>query len=757
MRGQSVYFYSIAERWYSVRAITADFGFSFALPSAPSIPQLQPPTEPPAKRRKTNESISPKRRSNDTPKKADIVEVARPSDPAEKLVTDTVAEQHENQPERTNYGNKETNTIGVIPTEHAPKPTKKPRKPQRKFCLDGEVEQAQTNAGETQTGGPEDTFIFGVKPKKQQPKSKPQNTFVPETSKRKVGRPATKGKRITKAKQAAEDKAESDANTETLEQETGPLSTKGKKTTKAKQQLEDKIQPDSATEPATEIARLEEKAKAPKSRAVASKPTATIAMDTNILEVATVEEVNLRPDDSAKLLPVADVLPEDVVNTKPKSAKVKAALKRTLKRSIEEVVTNIDGQSAASPEKAAKRPRRQAAISATEKVALGYEDDLIDVDKLRRAPDVEVRTRKSRKAATSKPSAVAQPSPLDVQAIDVTEKNRSCNKDETPSSPPLVVKRGRKAAVKATKSRDSKVEEKLEGNDPQPTQRALPSEEADTVPGDEPTRSPKPPAKRGRKPGVKARKINDATNNVEPAVEPVVQPSEDPTAACVAKEGNTSVAMVSEEPNEHDSKSMVSGRPRNVNTGTTACHQETSHVSHSLGEQLTRVSSVEERPTKKRRALADFDGNIVRKSSTVESEKPVRSTIASVSPPVVQRSNSSGTRKELQTKSKPARLTGKAQPVELAKDYPDNEPSQQPSTASKKRHVIAAEEDLDWLFEKPETKRSRPAAIRHPTTKTRRKESDQNAKDMDLDDLLASIAGFSGKLLTGRRGRTVAN
>ena len=65
---------------------------------------------------------------------------------------------------------------------------------------------------------------------------------------------------------------------------------------------------------------------------------------------------------------------------------------------------------------------------------------------------------------------------------------------------------------------------------------------------------------------------------------------------------------------------------------------------------------------------------------------------------------------------------------------------------------------MDWLFEKPESRHPKPATIRHPATKTRRKAAGQNAKDMDVDDLLVTVDGFAaGELLTGRRGRVVAS
>ena len=103
----------------------------------------------------------------------------------------------------------------------------------------------------------------------------------------------------------------------------------------------------------------------------------------------------------------------------------------------------------------------------------------------------------------------------------------------------------------------------------------------------------------------------------------------------------------------------------------------------------------------------------------------------------------------------------KAQPTQPSKSTPIIETPLEESATPKKRHVIAADEDLDWLFEKSENKRSRlPARNPRASSKGNRQapvKKSADAKDMDLDDLLESIAGFSGKLLTGKSGRAMAS
>jgi hypothetical protein len=699
---------------------------------------------------------------------------------------------------QTSQGDKLTTAIEVILTEQAPKPTKKAPRARRKLCLDEDVEQqAQSKQGEVRTGGLEDTFIFSPKPKMRQPKRKKEEEGVADGP----------------------------------DQKTKKLAPKVKRTTKAKQPKEDDLESNHATEPAADPEKPEEKPKATKRRTGIAKSTAIIATSISELgEAPIVDGPDLGTTDSAKLLLVADVLLDEVVHSTSKSVKTKTAPKRALKRSIDEVATSVASLHATTPEKAAKRPRRQAAISATEKVAMGYEDDLIPADKLRRAPDVDVKSRKSRKADARGPPATAQLSPSIAQADPMATDPQGGDKETLPSSPPLIVRRGRKPGVKAAKGRACKLDEKLEVVELLPTEHMSLGEAEDHASVEQPPCSPKAPAKRGRKPGVKARKIDTATcskesevielhstKHVSPAkvealaheeetqrlskipakrgrkpgvkarkvdaatndLEPEVIESQSTKRVSPTKEKDVTPEEQSVHapklPAKRGRKPGVKARKVDSTTDHTkptvataatapvlrmespaalglgysinhASKAESTRISHDMEagstESLQKSKAIGEQPSKARRALADFDGNIVRKSSTAKGKKQVQSPLESASPPAELHSKSRKTKQEAPVKSKTT-------------CSPDNEPSQGITTTPRKRHVIAAEEDLDWLFEKPETKRLRPAIIRHPTTKTRVKESGQSAKDMDLDDLLASVARFSGKLLTGRRGRVV--
>lgn len=885
-----------------MRAITADFGFSFALPLAPtiahSIAQLDPPAEPPAKRCRTNGPASPKRRGDEVLERTEK-RAPRPTEAAEQPCPGCTPEEDCNQPAPTIHGDVIATATEAIPKEQAPKATKKAPRARRKLCLDDIVEQleAQHNNGDGRNGGLEDTFIFGFTPKKQKVEPNTEKMFIADEPKQK--------------------------------KKTAP---RVKKTAKAKQPLEDKLEHDQDTEPVKESERPEKKAKTTRRKAVTSKGAATIATTKVDASKPRVDNgADLGSDDSNGFFSAAEVLPEGTAEPEPKAIKTKPAPKRTLKRPVDEVVTAVENMDTARPEKPAKRPRRQAAISAIEKVAMGYEDELIPVDKLRRAPDAESKPRKSRKVDVGHSANALLSPPLTTQSNSTTKDVQDCDKNESPSAPPIVVKRGRKPGVKTAKGHAGIPDEQLEvvealpekhvsptGDDnhaidvepplspklpakrgrkpgvkvakgrscaadeeqeviqPQPGEHSSPAkednhasddkqpllpkppakrgrkpgsknkkvvaamnhEELDVAPAvtelasnhlssaennkhtpdDEPTLAPKLPVKRGRKPGSKNRKLVAAANHEESTVEPAVTesasnqlssaenanetPQDEPTVALklpakrgrkpgvknrkVAAEsivtesapmGKTSTATKSEQTIDtgsvpqaaKTSRDAIAGamkrlRDGNEDTRSVEPSQEANERSRPLAKQPSRESSrtiIEEQPKKQRRALADFDGNIVRKSLTVEGKKVVSSAIDSASVPGMQQSRTRKTVKESVVRSDTRIDTiraGKVQLLPQLESSADEGPRHETITTSKRRRVKPAEEDVDWLFEKPESRHPRPATIRQPATKIRRKAAGQNAKDMDVDDLLVTVDGFAdGELLTGRRGRVVAS
>jgi hypothetical protein len=717
---------------------------------------------------------------------------------------------------------------------------KKPSRVRRKLCLDDEVKQ---DDGEAQTGVLEETFVFGLKPKKRQPRRKLEDEIATVTLKGTTkkapakGRKATKakqqtedghvctpleivlheenvdgervsgppkqtlkkalakGKKGTKAKQQTEDEhmsslaaepsaeavvpeesEEKASNLEASEQVPIKAPTKGKKATKAKQQTESGRVSRPTTEPPTESVVPERKITAGRKKAVTKDLVAIVLTEPNTPEeAATINKAEPGLGDSGNPPSLAKTLNDETADSKSKPPKGKSATKRAHKRSIDEVMSSD------MPEETTKRPRRQAAISANQKVTLSYEEDLVSVDKLRRAPDVGVQLRRSKKANTCEASA----SPQTMRLVSTTPQTLSGEVDRLSCSPLLTDEISQKAAVKSAEACDHKKEEQLEVIDSQKTAHVSLSEDADQMPDEELSSNlPKIPARRGRKPKAKAA---EATPEELPCMDKV--PAKRGRKLRVkAAEADSEAPLLSEE-------KLPAKRGRKPGVKATKTTPETTHVVspnaitaiqkavptavgpqesiHKAMDQSVRFTEqsalvaeqepcnhhVQEQPKKTRRALADFDCNIVRNTVTAESKKLNEPTNPSASPQAKTQSKSRGTRTKPPVIPNDSGRHSKAQPAQH-RDLPtdNNKPFRGTPTSSRKRHVISAEEDLDWLFEKPETKRSQP--IRHPampTSKTRRKDADQNAKDMDLDDLLASIAGFSGKLLTGERGRAAAS
>ena len=140
----------------------------------PSVAELHLPTEPPAKRRRTDQPTSPKRSSDKAPER--VVE----------LVPHTVeATEDHIQPAPTDHNEKKPTLMGIAPIEQIARTTKKVPRARRKLFMNDEVEQseAQQTSWETRTAGLEDTFIFGLKPKKQQPKPRTEEGAVADEPK----------------------------------------------------------------------------------------------------------------------------------------------------------------------------------------------------------------------------------------------------------------------------------------------------------------------------------------------------------------------------------------------------------------------------------------------------------------------------------------------------------------------------------------------------------------------------------------------
>jgi hypothetical protein len=770
----------------------------------------------------------------------------------ERLSPERITAQPEDHPEPTHHAKKNTTTVAILPGEAAPKPSRKPVRGRRKLCLDDIVEQtAEHQFGGARTGGLEDTFMFGLKPKKRESRRKPIEAPIPETAKHTSEKPKArggkstkakqqvddhpdpatepietvvpetwaekealpeiskhastkapaKGRKLTKTKQLAEDKLgtatepiEPVALEAKLEEESLPVTSKkapakGRKTTNSKEHTEDKL--DIATEPIKAVVPeviLEEEVlpvttkqalkKTPsktrkltkakpqaedepasdakaglgvpdqKPKATRKKPAAENHIETTSIDPCTpaeapmIHEANLGGSHSGKISDVSDDLHWDAADLKSQPVIVKPETAKAKKRAIEKVVT------AATPAETTKRPRRQAAINAIEKVTLGYEEELVPVDKLRRAPDGVSKARKPRRAGVLEPSVAAQSSCSTILSTSAAKDSASYDEHGSCNLPALPAETGQKTAANATESDPilADIIEQPVGVESQPVVRvSLPKLSEEETP-----RLRKVPSKKGRKPGVK-------TTTASPAAVDWQLPM-----VILADEAVTSAVVEPKHPGQGSSKLRRAGEDHKTNTEALDLSAKAIEKSDSLSDD--RVQGVDDdairrHPKRTRRVLADFDGNIVRQPSAAKSSKLSESAKSPASPSVKLQSDVSqnNLRPQSKPKPKPNGRHNEANATHQPRVSPDDGPPHGQATVSKKRHVISAEEDIDWLFEAAETRRqhARPvAAVRNPAHRTRRQEPCQVAKDMDLDDLLASIAGFSGRLLAEKRGRT---
>jgi hypothetical protein len=638
------------------------------------------------------------------------------------------------------------------------RPIKKPKgskvlsKTRRKLQLDDELEtlpKPKKNA--PQSEGLEDTFIFGLKPKKRQPKNKSKETIEEEPTHQEVdSAPAPpKKKRTAKAKQQTKDesceKAAEKLNEELVPPEVKPQKGKGKHTS---QKCTDALPTD-----------IESSEKA-------SPPTTT-------------------EEDPVKEKPLESHHMEiKQSRTASKATKPKATAKKASKRTIEDVVEN---EPDTVPEPTAKRPRRQAAISATVKVAQWYEEELVPADKLWRAPEPVAKRGRPKKITAPECVPVLPPSPPPSMLKPPAEEVHDRDEDEVPVAKVRSVGRPRKLGAKIAKVDTAATENEPIANSPRPGVQTSALENSHQVAETETPVHKVQPVKRARK--VRAQVVGqDESIDGEPpkdACEVEQKQSRAPkapplktsrkAASKTVKPVDGKIAVV-----EEVSKSPDIVIPETQGSYDTNSNSEPLAVEHTTHSRSGRTG---EPKTKSRRVLAESDVNIVRSLPPDDFGAIVKPTGKRKDTERV-RKNQTGQKTKLVpdvnltvehkdanhirnptpvasvdiTHTKRAR---KAQPTQPSKSTPIIETPLKESATPRKRHVIAADEDLDWLFEKSENKRSRlPARNPRASSKGNRQapvKKSADAKDMDLDDLLESIAGFSGKLLTGKSGRAMAS
>jgi hypothetical protein len=740
-----------------VREIIADFGFSFALPTAaPAFPE-QPIVEHPTKRRRTIEPPSPKPCKKHTPKREE--EEVRPSKrQSEKENVEDIVAQVEALPAQEIPQEPEAALIDA-PISSRPvkksKGSKAPPKTRRKLRLDDELEVPKPKKNAPQSESLEDTFIFGLKPKKRQPKSKSKQTIEEEP-----------------------------VHEET---ENVPAPIKRKRTAKAKQQANDEPCEKASGELNEEALALEEKPQRRKGKAASRKLAEAVHVDANLLE----EE---RPSTTTGVDPVKEDLlapPQEETKrpqTDPNATKPKAISKKGTKRTIEEATEN---ETATVPEPTAKRPRRQAAVSAIAKVALGYEEELVPTDKLRRAPEPVAKRGRPKKITATEVVPVLLPSPPPSTLKSPVEEGHG--EDEAPIAKARPVGRPRKIGAKIANVDVVATEMKAVAISPRTEVKTSVVEDSHhAVETDAPVQKA-PPIKRART--VRAQVVaQDLPVNDEPANETreVKQKSKTPSLRKSRK-----AAVKASKPVDIDEDvaaiKEVSGSPDIVIPETQGSYDVIMDPDSLAGVQTKKSSGSTK--TKSRRALAESDVNIVRSIPRDDLGITVKPTISKQH--IFDEATTKPASKDNDTRKKPSsqktkvvpavnpvvdhednnhitdpipvpsvdivhtKRARKAQPVQQSKFTPTIEPPHDEVLTPRKRHVIAADEDLDWLFEKSENKRSRvPARNPRASSKANRQapgKKNADAKDMDLDDLLESIAGFSGKLLTGKSGRAMAS
>lgn len=732
---------------HSVRAITADFGFSFGLPppTFEAVASANPPIEPPAKRRKTSGGHN-----------ENVGDAQQPSASYGSRAEQPVVGQHESCTEQP-VTNTQTNPVKKPQrarrklqleddAETQPKSIKKPRRLQREFQVEDDVKAQRTIchstkkdteddrqtqskpacqlpaavAGKVNAKSADDTFIFGVKPKKRRAEKKQQESATKDVTLESgtgvpLDDPTTEPTQILKP---PEREAKEAPRTETAEAEKPSKRVQGRIFTK--QEVETKQPEVRAGDTAIEHGTIPEKSTKATKAKPRTKKSAKIAaisevhpkqLEESAVEASTVPAKAAKPakaKSAGKKVTVAERPPNTdvdelsfstsdapahaVVGTEKPSKATKS--KQLAEPSAKAAITpqscpTEDIKASEGPQTTTRRPRRQAAISANQKVAMGYEEELVPVDKLRRAPEATTEAGRSRKIVAA-------------QTLPTQEVS------------------------------------------PQTTKVSLPTDAARNKPEEGPVCSERKPSKVVRKAaGRTAKKKSASKDTTEPAAnipEPdsstVPAPKEQPAAI-----GEPDIA--------------VNNIPTDVQKAATI--MPVLEKRRALAESDVNISkpsppqATTDEPVKDKKIEMDHQDNDLK--LTMKSSR--RPKVAKQDPaPASLRQGDNLLEHQPKTQAPASKRSRKPQPLVESDPTPDIDVSHPQQSPPKKRKRAADDEDLDWLFDKPEVRSVQPSNPRvKSATKARRKLPDKAENDMDLDDLLESIAGFSGKLLTGRNGR----
>lgn len=599
------------------------------------------------------------------------------------------------------------------PHDQSTAPVKAPKKSaraRRKLQLDEEQEERppQKRTGAPKTASVEDTFIFGLKLKRGRPRRQEAEPISEDQLPGPVLEEIHTKRRTNKAKKDAVANELAGEVAASEQADAAPP----KRGRPKKAMLEVESEPAATTvvpDPSTEHVKP---ANAAKRKAVLKKGPKAVVLHTRTQQAAS-HDIAIN---SVKKNKFPDVLPEiQEITELSKAAKAKSAARIKLPLPVVEITDIAKPHKAAKAKPAAKKASKRSIDEAT---AHDHDQIIAAVEPTAKRPRRQAAINATQKVVLSYEEGLVPTDKLR-RAPESAGKSKAASRKpaapKQPSPPPSIPTTFAENSTDCAKVEDVILEAR--------------------------------PAERGRNPARPTTKINIATSSAEIDVEST-RAATGVSSETIAQSGKETSPL--SQPLQVDSACNTDAQPVKRKAQIAICEQTPAALEKA---ELPQQAATKKRPTKTRRVLAESDVNIVRASPLKHTEKPIQCA----SPPAEPQDKYRQAATRPSKKQDDIKRSRKPQPAKQPILTPETEPTRGKPASSKKRHIIAADEDLDWLFEKPETKRPCPTTTRQAASKPRRKETGHIAKDMDLDDLLESIAGFSGKLLTGKRGRAVAS
>lgn len=387
------------------------------------------------------------------------------------------------------------------------------------------------------------------------------------------------------------------------------------------------------------------------------------------------------------------------------------------------------------------RPKRQAARSAVERVAMGFEEESGSVDKLRRAPEPANPVARGCKRGPPPAAGVTETKDI-VSAAREPGRKQDMDQEFAPK------RKGRKKQ-EATLAVPLAPAAELPPA-PSPNKRKREEIRADDFADELSAAAEQPKAKRGRKAATGSKSKTSAASRPRKT-----RPDSTPLNESWNPPEHDNTADAAKPPPKKRSRKASASHPEQVSSGEVAtCSnarlgtiQEVSEVHHTAGHQEKHRPDDRAQPSTDQYASGLTKATRPKTTSKAKKlESAVDETILLFTPKKRRALAETDVNRVSLSPDKATQADNENAPKKRKKGaQPDLQPTATKSIEEPTKSRSCSKEDIDWLFSTSPPRKLPPKSQRRQQQgekKPRLRFADRACKDMDLDDLLESVAAF---------------